>query len=76
MVGYCATGQSPQRAVVTMEEEEPRAELFHADRWTDGQVDMTNMTKLIVSFRKSAQAPKYCFESASFVLGYSKLQKI
>jgi len=38
------------------------AELFHADRRTD-------VTKLIVSFRKSAKALKYWFEDASFVLG-------
>jgi len=47
------------------------AEFFHADRRTDG----SDMTKLIVSFRKSAKAPKYCFEGVGFVLGYATLQK-
>ena len=39
---------------------------------TDGRTDMT---KLIVSFRKSAKVPKYCFEGVGFVLGYATLQK-
>jgi len=35
------------------------AELFNADRRTDGQTDRrTDMMKLIVAFRKSANAPK------------------
>ena len=39
------------------------AELFHADRWTDGRTDggmggQTDMTKLIVAFRNFANAPK------------------
>jgi len=40
---------------------------------TDGRTDMT---KLIVSFRKCAKAPKYCFEGAGFVLGYTTIRKI
>jgi hypothetical protein len=32
-----------------------KAELFHADRWTDGQTDMTNLTIVFSSF---ATAPK------------------
>jgi hypothetical protein len=32
-----------------------RAELFHADGWTDGQ---THTMKLIVAFRNFANAPK------------------
>jgi hypothetical protein len=31
------------------------AELFHADEWTDRQTDMT---KLMVTFRNFANAPK------------------
>jgi len=35
------------------------AELFHADGWTDGQMDrQTDMTKLIVALRNFANAPK------------------
>jgi hypothetical protein len=39
----------------------PWAELFHADRLADGQTDVT---KLIVAFRNSANSPKHC----SFIL--------
>jgi hypothetical protein len=35
------------------------AELFHADRQTDGQTDgRTDMTKLIAAFRNLAKAPE------------------
>jgi hypothetical protein len=35
------------------------AELFHADRGTDGRMDgRTDMTKLIVAFRNFTNAPK------------------
>ena len=36
-----------------------KAELFHVERQTDGRTDrQTDMTKLIVAFRNSANAPK------------------
>jgi len=38
------------------------AELFHADRRTDGQTDTT---KLIVGFRNSSNAPKNYFKFLS-----------
>ena len=37
-----------------------RAELFHADGWTDGQADrqtQTDITKLIVTFHNFADVP-------------------
>jgi hypothetical protein len=40
-----------------------KAELFHADRWKDGRTDrptdgQTDMTKLVVAFRKFENAAK------------------
>jgi len=37
------------------------AELFDADRWTDGQTDMP---KLTIAFRTFANAPKMCLPPA------------
>jgi hypothetical protein len=34
MEGYCSTGQSPQRAVVPMEEEEEEEEKIRASCWS------------------------------------------
>jgi len=41
------------------------ADLFHADRRTDGQADgRKDMTKLIVAFRNVADAPKIANDDA------------
>jgi hypothetical protein len=40
-----------------------RAELFHADRRTEGKTDMT---KLIVAFRNFANAPKNCIKVGKY----------
>ena len=34
------------------------AEMFHADGRTDGQTDLTDMTKLIITFRNFEKTPK------------------
>ena len=43
------------------------AELFHEDRQTDGrtdrQIEKTNMTKLIVTFRNTVKEPKNYFRN-------------
>jgi hypothetical protein len=41
------------------------AELFHADRQTDGQMDMT---ELIIAFRNFASAPKKGTAKSLFLL--------
>jgi hypothetical protein len=43
------------------------AELFHANRLTDGQTDIT---KLLVTFRNSANAPKKYVHARCFVQCY------
>ena len=44
------------------------AKSFYADGWRDGQTDRrTNMTKVIVAFRKFANSPKTAVRAADLL---------